>query len=338
MKRFPVIMVPLAAAVLLTAGCINTMDVIEAPDDETLIMNAMMTTGETNHIVYLTQSDGNSFRGINKAPVKCYVNDVLVADAVRNSYYDTYHCSAYVFNAVFEPGDNVRIEVGDSLSAEAVVPEAPVIRKVTASMVDSPSGSSQSRMMLGVTVQDVPDVKNYYRIRLDGYTQTTIGGLSGDSPDMYIYSDEEPLLKTYKTGDDDSEDLLEELNENKYNLFSDNSFSGESYTLKIGFYPYLDMSGYFFTDEWASSFGNMDGSASASVTVTIFSMSKDTFSYIKSCEASWNLEDMPFVDPMIFPQNVDGGNGYVSVSSAATYVLEFPEKSAPATGGIMTGD
>lgn len=115
MKRF--LHIPLCAAALtaMLASCENTVEVIYMDENEPiLVMNAMLEQDDSLHYVYVCLSEGAGVTAVTEAEVRCSVNGGTPI-AARNttnpqeSDYSSLRTSAYVFEARFSPGDELRL-------------------------------------------------------------------------------------------------------------------------------------------------------------------------------------------------------------------------------------
>ncbi len=313
----------LAAVAALSTGCENTLETIKVSGDDEIMMNALMDAGEDFHIVYLSHGLGTEFRPYaSKGPVRCYVNGELATTAEPSPYYDLYFCKAYVFKAGFKAGDKVRLETEEGVSAEVRVPQSPEILGVDTTYFENGEDRLRSILSLRTRLQDVPDDENYYsfNVRAEIYRGESFRDTTRNR--AALYTDNEPLLKEYSSGKDDSKTFFDDYVKNKYHLFSDKSFAGKSYVMNVGIYPYDCLWGYYYEDKGNYTTYSKTG---ACIIVQVSSLSAETYRYIKASESSdfWHFE------PVIFPQNVSGGLGFVSVANSAVWKIRLPDKMAP---------
>ena len=287
----------LSSAVILTAlgSCENTIDTIKVSGEDEIMMNALMDVNDDVHIVYLSHGQGDDFRPYaTKGELQCYVNGQLAATAKAKSYYDLYFCKAYVFNAGFKAGDKVKLTLEEGLSAEVTVPQSPQILDIDTSYFENPSNIHSSVFFLRTRLQDVPHEENYYSFNVNAEV----------------------------SGNDDNKTFFDDYVKNKYHLFTDKSFADNSYVLNVGIYPYDCLWGYYYIKE---NYMHGYDKGGAGVSVIVSSISPETYRYIKAIESSdfWHFE------PVIFPQNVSGGLGFVSVANSTVWKIRFPDRMIP---------
>ena len=311
-----------AALAMLLAGCENTIDTIEVKGKDEIMMNALMNVNDDFHIVYLSHGQGDDFRPYTtKGPLECYVNGELAATATPKSYYDLYFCRAYTFKADFKAGDKVKLTIEEGLSAEVTVPESPQILSVDTTFFENSEYIHSSIFSLHTKLEDVPDEENYYSLNVN--TEIYKGMILRDTTrdrNVTLYTDNEPLLKEYSSGDDkDNKTFFEDYVKNKYHLFTDKTFTDGSYVLNVGIYPYDCLWGYYYD---AEDNGQGFTKVGASISVIVSSLQPETYRYIKAIESAdfWHFE------PVIFPQNVSGGLGFVSVDNSAVYKIRLPDR------------
>jgi hypothetical protein len=311
-----------AALAMLIAGCENTIDTIEVSSEDVIMMNALMNVNDDVHIVYLSHGQSDDFHPYTtEGELKCYVNDTLAATATPKSYYDLYFCKAYTFKADFKAGDKVKLTIDEGLSAEVTVPECPEILSVDTTFFENTEYIHSSIYSLRTRLEDVLDDENYYSFNVN--TEIYRGSVLQDTlkyRNVTLYTDNEPLLKEYSSGDDnDNKTFFDDYVKNKYHLFTDKTFTDGSYVLNVGIYPYDCLWGYFYD---GTDYGQGYVRSGASAIVQVSSLSPEAYRYIKAAESAdfWHLE------PVIFPQNVSGGLGFVSVANSALWKIRFPDR------------
>ena len=310
----------------LFSGCENTIETINVSGEDEIMMNALMNVNEDVHIVYLSHGTGDDFKPYTSSgPVRCYVNGELSATAVHLPYYDLYFCRAYGFKANFKAGDKVKLTTEEGQSAEVTVPESPVISGVETSFLENKDNILRSIITLKTDLSDVPTSENYYsfNVKTEIYNGNALRDTTRNN-NVTLYTDNEPLLKEYSSEGGDEKTFLEDYAKNKYHLFSDKSFAERSYTLNVGIYPYDCLWGYYYVNnDYVTEYEK----AGAGIIIQVNSLSPETYRYIKATESSdfWNFE------PVIFPQNVSGGLGFVSVENSAVWKIRLPDKTVPKT-------
>ena len=185
----------LAAALLFSAACENTIRYEYDRNDGQITLLSQLSTSQTEHTVILSMSYPDRVETLTGAAVVCYVNDVRhVAEeqpprVVEQYVYDPVsneemvverpqqsNYTEYVFSAAIRPGDQVRVEVSKGALkawAEVTVPQPVTLVKVDTAMVertihyvdlDGDYSYEDAFMDIAVTIRDVPGVDNYYSL------------------------------------------------------------------------------------------------------------------------------------------------------------------------------
>lgn len=310
------------------------------PGDElgdVLLMNAQMCTSETTHTVWLSLCGPDKISPAHDATVSCYVNNRLVNNTrtveetdvqTLSSYkYSRFEASGYKIHAKFLPGDYVCIKAdkGDlHCEAHIVVSKAPIILE---------ANTNEFRDHFTVRIRDLKDENNYYALSLirNGYvvveeTNPWTGLVPGDTTIretevVKIDTHGEPLLNSGARTIANPGTTQESFFDNTENLFTDLLFRNEEYTMS------------FNTNERFETrprtWGNGDiFTVYNSAVIRISSLSLEEYNYLKGCEYVRSIEgNSSFSEEFVFPSNVDGGMGFVSVSSSTDYAIDFPPKT-----------
>lgn len=325
-----------AAALLTLSACENEIEIIEADNEEMVILNGLLDASSKTHHVHLSVGSGKRVSSLYNAQVKCYVNGKYVSDG-KPDQYGLSLSAPYLFEAEIKEGDVVRIETDKGVSAETVVPKAPVVTKVDTLVIAPGNVSEDGEIKFRITFDDIPGEESFYMADIESDFTISFPG-DNDFKEEYhdehfLESDKDPLLDDgASSGDEDS--LLNELIEllfggNEYNVFSDNSFADKSYTIKAKV-PY----GYLRRDyltyhpfDWPCEYAFNESVAKFKV----FGMDKTTFRYIKSMSSAWTLGSYVITSPVILPTNVEGGIGYVGAMNPGIGEVKFARKRIPIT-------
>lgn len=88
-------------------------------------------------------------------------------------------------------------------------------------------------------------------------------------------------------------------------LFRDGPIDGKNYTLKT-----------YFLD-------NVHEIPGATVTVRLFSISRDRYLFLRTLDLYYNAQDNPFAEPVVVHNNIESGVGIFTVGAVAERVFEF---------------
>lgn len=360
----------IVAALLLT-GCENEIPYNPGNRKPLIVMNALLDAGSTENFVYLHLSEGYNIGRVNQATLSLYVNGQLTEEpqpmtpqeiyeglSEENYGKDVYEqiiknikFKKFRLRTNFHPGDRIRLEATAEegeyrVSSEVIVPQP--IQKIQVDTCISKIlqwSSMRDYRKIEVTLHDLPDEKNYYRLDIqnnyriyarypvpsldeNGKQKTDENGslLAWYKDTVFNYTDRELINREdiiltdghISHSDQDEENEMFPSISNKYNIFTDNQFSNSSATLKVYTAFHLDyLSGY---DSVRSTL--------LSLTVRLLSISKEEYLYMKGLNCMDDDDyDTTLMEPVSLPSNVQGGLGFVGVSAEARINMEFPEKS-----------
>lgn len=338
----------LFAALLLicTVSCEKHIEIRRTGPERELSLNAALYAGPSEQVAYVTTSYHNKVRGVKDALLKLYVNDKLTAlsDTLREAH--NYHGSnsdavmMIPFRARFGAGDKVRLEVtadGMQASAESIAPEpAEIVSVDTIPIIKTGGDRKMALTRIKVRVNDVPGIDNYYRIEafvkysisrvyLDPGEFDPVGPqfLRKGTISVKLDNKAEPILYSGSHAganwDYDPDDT--DYYANEYNLFNDNAFRDKDYTLTL--YA-KDLRQYFsFTD--IAFLQDTKVSEKRTLVVRLYTMNKDMFTYYNDCMFDNSWQGMSDFIPLIpYPDNVNGGNGFVGALSVNDFEMELP--------------
>jgi hypothetical protein len=288
----------LLIASIVAVSCEEYIPVNLSGPEKMLVVNALMSTGDTVHTVYAGISLHSETKRLDSGHLECWVNGSLSAmsDTLVRKNGTVYH-NAFLFKADFEAGDEVVVVVeagGMRAEAKTTAPGAPVLAAVdTVHMARTTSdGDVAETLGLGIHVKDRPVEKNYYMLQAWGR-----GGNSGQLLEMDNSMD--PLLNSgLKVNYGEGPDFFS----NGYNIFTDEGFEGKTHIFKVS-----------VSKGWHNG-----------VKVRLLALDRNTYEYINSVwfeesgfKASYLLADKPY------PANVTGdGIGLVSVMTSCDYLID----------------
>lgn len=323
-------------AALWLAGCENQIPYNPGEQKPLLIMNALLDAGKADNYVYLHLSQGNKIRQVNRSTLSLYVNGQL-AEKPQPLEDSQPVRSTFCLHTAFRPGDRIRLEAtaeGEEyrVEAEVTVPQ-PVkdIRVDTCTTKIIIRGRMENYRRILVTLRDLPDEKNYYRLEvLNNYRIQAQNPIPVPVEDefgiRYVYEDtifyytdrelinREDIILTdghVSYSDKDEENQLFPSIKNKYNVFTDNQFSNSTATLKVYTACKVDYLG----------FSAMRPSL-LSIVVRLFSLGREEYFYLKGLSTIDDDEyDTTLMGPVGLPSNVKGGLGFVGVSSEVNVTM-----------------
>lgn len=333
MKRY----ITLLLLIALFPSCETALDMGDDGLGDVLLMNAQMCTSETTHTVWLSLNSPDMISSVSGATVSCYVNDRLVSSTRTVEETDEqslspflkggFQASGYKIHASFNPGDQICIKAdkGDlHCEAHVIVPKAPIILNAQ---------TNESRSRFSVRVQDIKDEYNYYSLSLisQGYvvveeTTPQTGLAPGDTTIrenkvVKIETKGEPLLNSGARTVSNPGSTQESFFDNTNNLFTDQLFRNGEYNIQ-----FTNPKERFDTRPRTWGGGETYMVYNKAV-IRILSHSIEEYVYLTGCEYARSVEGNNVLsEQFVFPSNVEGGLGYVSVSASTDYVIEFEPK------------
>ncbi|MFZ2901115.1 MAG: DUF4249 domain-containing protein [Saprospiraceae bacterium] len=138
---------------------------------------------------------------------------------------------------------------------------------------------------LTVEFQDPAGEDNYYLLEAFVTIPDTFGGFEYN----LCLATEDVLAESYNCG----------------LLFRDGPIDGKSYALKT-----------YFLD-------NVHEISGATVTVRLFSISRDRYLFLRTLDLYYNAQDNPFAEPVVVHDNIEDGVGIFTVGAVAERVFSF---------------
>ena len=334
MKKSFLILVVLA---LLASACTNPLAIDFDQKPEILVMNSMLSTEEYYHYVRLSISRLDETFALIDAQVDCYVNGELVAHAEgMPEYYRESEIGSYMFQADFHPGDEIRLEARkDALHASATVtvPQpAAIIAVDTVSIAQSPYYPREEdpvALSCKLHLQDIPGQSNWFRLvalfeetfYMDGWTKKKQKRINFGFDQDPILADGHPSQQSRNSF---SEVFDAFSTPNTFLSFRDTAFAdgiGEP-EIHIPYTAFTAFDDLIF-------YGMNVQKAEKSVRFVLFSISREEYDYLEQVAKSRIRALGALSEPTHIPSNVEGGLGFVSVSSASTHVITLPPKLIP---------
>lgn len=354
-------------------ACENEIPYNPGQQQPLLIMNALLNAGQTENRVHLHLSEGNCIGRINEATLSIYVNGKQIESPQAISPEEYYghlkgqldkgsyeallksmRFKIFRFTTALQPGDNIRLEATAEGGQYHASSQVTVPRPLQSLQVDTCTafirqwGSMRAHRQYRITLQDLPNEKNYYRLEIvnnkDFHCITRAeskdenGNYIKDENGNYIYTTTKDTVVNYTftelinredviltdghvtNSDDDENDMFPYI-ENKYNIFTDNLFTNSSATLKV-YTPLYD-------DNYSilNSLSYTRCYLKHTITVRLLSLPEAYYRYLKALNCMDDDDyDEVLMEPISLPNNVEGGLGFVGVSSEIQYTIDMPEK------------
>ncbi len=355
----------------LFTACENEIPYNFGEQKPLLIMNALLNTGQTENLVYLHLSEGNSIGRINEATLSLYINEKQTESpkAISPEEYYGYlqnqldkgsyeallksmRFKIFRLTTILHPGDNIRLEATAEGGKYHVSSQVTVPQPVQSLQVDTCTalirqwGSMRAHRQYRITLQDLPNEKNYYRLEIVNHkafrcitrdaSKDEEGNYIKDEEGNFIYITTKDTVVNYKynelinredviltdgnvTSSDDDENAMLPVIENKYNIFTDNRFTNSSATLKV-YTPLYD-----YNYDILNSLSYTRCYLKHTITVRLLSLPETYYRYLKALNCMDDDDyDEALMEPISLPNNVDGGLGFIGVSSEIQYTIDIP--------------
>lgn len=304
---------------LLASSCYRDV-VFEVPGgEEGLLVNAQMSAADEVHSIFVGRSTASRVYPLHSAVVTCSVNggEAIRAEEVMVGGRRQVE---YRFGAALNPGDIIAVEVSDdderTAGAEVSVPE------LTGEIVSIDTSSSGGKFFLSVKIRDNGKGRNYYMLTLDTHYKATLKDIDpvtgkifdfvveGDNKCLKLKNVEDPILNGGHAGGFGEDDVIGSGVENVNCAFTNLHFPGGEATVEV----YVDSTSLYEDDIYEYY---IKGIKDNTAIVSLHSISKQEYDYL------WTLntfEDSGFhmssmMEPAAIVMNVNGGYGFVSVSS-----------------------
>lgn len=325
-------------------ACESTIDLGDDGLGDILVMNAQMSSLDLEHTIWLGLSNRQIIAPVKDAVVSCYVNGKLVSVAqsmkeqvdIPLSWESevVYSMGGYHIEASFTPGDKVHIEAetpgGFRCSSDVIVPQAPAILDASATRCETVAERELGLYRFSVRIRDWSNEINYFFFRLldQSYVEVETAHERAEFQpgDILNRLDEvvevntigEPLLNSGAQIFGSQDMSGSSFFDNKENLFSDVLFRDGEYTFRV----YTQAR--FNIKPQSIDKGDCFVAHNRAV-VRLFHISKEEYLYLSGYQFNQSLESGTFfTEDFVFPCNVNGGLGFVSINSATDYVIDFP--------------
>ena len=315
---------------MLFPACENELPYMNKPQAPQLLMNAFLEAGKEENGVSLCMIDADEQQTdyVSNGSITVYVNGEKTETAQVEKIYGSFNAPNCTLKTPFRPGDHIRFEATAEdgqyqagCEVEIPLPIEETIRVDTLRTQLKGNSSMMDCMQYKITIHDRPNEKNYYRLIIEEntYRISSEDGIEYGPFSSYpeIINQEDIVFTDghLTTTDDDKFGILDLTVRNLSNVFTDGRFENGSYTLKVyTSIPYISESNrkdHFYLD----------------VTVRLLSISQSYYRYLRAMNCL-NSEDYneTFMEPVIVPQNVSGGLGFIGASSEQRVTLRMIDR------------
>ena len=315
---------------MLFPACENELPYMNKPQAPQLLMNAFLEAGKEENGVSLCMIDADEQQTdyVSNGSITVYVNGEKTETAQVEKIYGSFNAPNCTLKTPFRPGDHIRFEATAEdgqyqagCEVEIPLPIEETIRVDTLRTQLKGNSSMMDCMQYKITIHDRPNEKNYYRLIIEEntYRISSEDGIEYGPFSSYpeIINQEDIVLTDghLTTTDDDKFGILDLTVRNLSNVFTDGRFENGSYTLKVyTSIPYISESNrkdHFYLD----------------VTVRLLSISQSYYRYLRAMNCL-NSEDYneTCMEPVIVPQNVSGGLGFIGASSEQRVTLRMIDR------------
>ena len=275
-------------------GSFSQVTVIELPEHEPVLAlsshlnNGMVTWAQINKSRSILEGRADD---ITNATIELSKNDVLQSSLNYSKNFGIYRGPR--INA--EPGDFIKLKItheGKEYTATQEILELPSVESVKYAPQSVLSFDGEKMDEVSIKLSDKADQEDFYRIEIfrndirDIEVSDTGVVLIYDTFSVYVESID-PIVST-----------------SHFAIFSDNSFDGKEYTIKLLMYS------------------NGQDQQDESVFARVSAISKGYYYYLKAYNQYQESDGNPFSEPVVLPSNLEGGLGFFSMSNGITIQSE----------------
>lgn len=329
------------AAALLVVSCENTADIIWSDEnDALLVVNSQIRQDQKQHCVWVELSEGGNCSQLLDAKVVISINGggPVTAQPIVNAWelysgYVVEELQGYCFDADLEAGDEISIQVGWktlSASARVTVPESAAkitaldtMRVVLAESGPSGGDTRTTRQYI-ITVKDKEGENNYYMLAVqDVYYRLDASGRRIASFETRGYFDARYDRMLHPMENELIEDYIGIGDDNNYEIFNDEMFADASCTLKV-----YDSYYGLYQDDFTKFFEQFEEGDRYCMDrrVKIYTIPFEEYLYLKAIGAAYDSLEF-LTEPIIYPENVTGGLGFVTAMTPEVWTIEFPAQT-----------
>lgn len=310
----------LSALLFLITGCEDIIEFKGSENERRLVVNHIINASESIHELYLSVSspiyrseddweyDWTSYfpewasqwpPRPEDLPLEITVNDEkaeLLAGSFGEIQYKTKNLTA---------GDILSLqvvpEILETVTAMERVPEPPVILSVDTSSFTDKNNWIDVFMRTQITLKDNPSERNYYRLLIKRKIVYNKGEQwEYEVVDDYYFIDQDIALNSLT-----DQGFEEDGNENRFRIFSDDLFQGDTYTINV-YFPI--------------TFSRLSNKEEVTIDIELQALSESLFLYMRSVEQSGNRDI--FSQPVGIYSNIKGGYGILGIYNPSHYIFK----------------
>lgn len=353
MRKYLIFSILLTA--LVSVACENTIKYEYDLNDGKMTILGQLSTADTTHTIFLSMSYPDRIDSLPGATVECFINGSrTLARPIPAGYREEtdwmtgetslvpnhFPYTEYEFEAIFKPGDKVRIEATKGQMdawTEVVIPQPITLIAIdTVTLVKSSVYQSvgetetyeQEYVEFTVRLSDAKGTDNYYS--MDPKISTVIK-LSSEYEEDFSTIFRGPSEVSYETFHDliledgyssGMGDMFEDLVPVNYTrCFSDKVFRDSEATVRL----YIPT--YYFRS-YPYEYYNIASKIVVDKTfhLSVKSFDRDFYNYLRAINnmQCYGYEVSPIIEPTMLPSNITGGMGIVSVASESGMDITFP--------------
>lgn len=312
MKKTLIHLLSLAMGIIaLLASCENELPYYDNNLAPKLTMNAFIYADSLENEIHL------SYTGIHQV---AEVEDATIEVRVNGELKETLY-PPFLLRTCFEHGDVIRLDARTADGKhhawiEETVPHPVEIQQVDTIDVEKnphPYRNPFKQLRIKVHFNDPKNEKNYYRIIIEQratVTGTTFFGedqtVTSKIYDLWPWDDIALTDGRPATSEElDTEGFIERI-PNKYGVFNDNWFKDNKYTLNVQ----TSLTNQYYNSNFVPEYLNID------IAVRLLSITEAEYYYLSTLNMiDADILDEYISDPVRIPSNVNGGNGFVGISS-----------------------
>lgn len=304
-------------------SCENEIFFQQDHQEPQLLMNAFLEAGKKENKVYLRIAKDAEMVQVGNGSVKLFINgeEKETAEAkilwINSGLKDS--LKACVLETPLNPGDHIRLEATAengkfhaSAETEMPYPVSQIEVDTCRTLFKIDYGMTEC-MQYKIKINDRPGEKNYYQLVIQEGIYFGEELPDDWEPTNYveIINQEDVVLTDghMTTSDDDEYNFMDMAIRNVNNVFTDRRFPDASYTLKV-------YTRYYEPDVYVMDYA-----------IRILSISEPMYRYLRALNCLQSEDyDETFMEPVIIPDNVEGGLGFVGASADSKIIIRIIDK------------
>lgn len=299
-------------------SCENEIAFSQQDSQSKLIMNAMLLTDSEFNFVYFNLSGAQSVENPQDAEVRLIVNgdEKEVIPAYESGPGN--QCRSYLSTPI-KAGDHIRLEGTAEKGKYTVSSETTVLPPIEPFTVDTATvyikdgGYTTKCIQFKIKLRDRKNETNFYRLSIgEGCYFSSSLPENWDPSECAVINREDLVLTEGHITPDNNDDnnFIDMTIPNEMNIFSDRLFKDSEYVMTV----YCRARDYTWTTD--------KNGVIAGYRIHIESISKEVYRHYRALNCIQSDKYEPTImEPVIFPQNVSGGLGFVCASSRRSLTI-----------------